>query len=115
MKKTTEIGNQAEEQACDFLKENGYEIKARNYRCRYGEIDIIAIKNQFLAIIEVKKRKSTTFGRASEYVTPLKCEKIIKTTLFYISENRLDLQPRFDVIEINGTVLNHIENAFEAM
>lgn len=112
MKNTTAIGNLGEESACEYLQKFGYEIVERNYRSRYGEIDIIAKKNKFLVVIEVKKRKNTSYGRACEFVTPIKQEKIKNTFLMYLTENKIDLQPRFDVIEINNNILNHIENAF---
>ncbi|MFI3226824.1 MAG: YraN family protein [Clostridia bacterium] len=113
MQKTTAIGKDGEDQACDFLAKNGYQITHRNYHSRFGEIDIIAIKDDILAFIEVKKRKNTDFGQPSEYVTLKKQQKIIKTATLFLMKHNLDLQPRFDIIEVYKNQINHIKSAFE--
>ncbi|MFI3116257.1 MAG: YraN family protein [Clostridia bacterium] len=115
MKNTTVIGREGEDRAVEFLEKQGIEIHSRNYHSRYGEIDIIAIENDILAFIEVKTRKSTDFGTASEYVTPKKQQKIIKTATLFLMETDLDLQPRFDIIEVYKTKINYIKNAYECM
>ncbi len=80
-------GKKGEEIASNYLKECQYEIVATNYRCRFGEIDIIARKNHQLHFIEVKTRKSTSFGHPVESYTYRKQTKIIKTAWTYLSEN----------------------------
>lgn len=114
MKNTTAIGNIGEDLVAEYLAKNGAEVICRNYRSRYGEIDIIATFNGFLMFIEVKKRKNTNFGLPCEFVTSTKQKKIIQTALYYLDENKTDLQPRFDVVEVYGEKINYIKNAFEA-
>lgn len=113
MKNTTVIGKIGEDNACDFLIKKGYEILFRNFHSRFGEIDIIATKDDVLAFVEVKKRKNTDFGQPSEYVTLKKQQKIIKTATIFLMEHDLDLQPRFDIIEVYKNQINHIKSAFE--
>lgn len=86
--------------AAEYLRKKGYKILGVNYRCRFGELDIIAEKRKILAFVEVKTRKNDDFARAMEYVDHHKQEKLRKTAAKWISENETKLQPRFDVIEI---------------
>lgn len=104
-----------------YLQSRGWRIVNRGWRCRFGEIDLIAENGNFLAFVEVKLRKSDRFAAAMEYVDYKKQEKLRKTALLYLSAHDTDLQPRFDVIEIyapQGTdtirpVINHLEDAFQ--
>ena len=110
-------GNLGENAACKHLKKNGYKILERNYRKRYGEIDIIAQKDDVYIFVEVKTRAETDYGMASEAVTKSKQQKLVRTAQFYIMEHKLDAAFSFDVIEVyhkGRKVLNvnHIENAF---
>lgn len=113
------IGNLGEKAACSYLKKHKYNILCKNYKKRYGEIDIIASKTDVVSFIEVKTRKNSDFGRACEAVTKTKQDKIIKTAYTYIAEKKLDCNYSFDVIEIyheNGKIkeIEHIINAFYA-
>ncbi|MBR0162817.1 MAG: YraN family protein [Oscillospiraceae bacterium] len=121
MKKTA-LGVWGEETACRELLKKGYRIAARNYRGRFGELDIVARKGSILAVVEVKLRKNADFGEAREYVTPAKQQKIRLTAAAFLASHAWaqELQPRFDVIEIyapagaEGPVsVRHWENAFE--
>lgn len=99
-----------------YLKEKGYIILETNFTCKFGEIDIIALKNSTLIFIEVKGRKNTDFGYPCEYVTPYKIKKIISAANYYLLKNQYnDVTCRFDVIELISSKkqINHIENAFE--
>lgn len=116
---TKKIGDFGESAACRFLEEKGYTILGRNYRSRYGEIDIIAMDGAYIVFIEVKTRKGTRYGNPSEYVDARKQERLVKTALQYIGEQ--DVPVRFDVLEVfyrerdgalEPTRVNHIENAF---
>lgn len=105
-----------ENKAADYITSKGYRIISRNYRCKIGEIDIIAIKDHILVFIEVKTRSSNRYGYPYEAVNWKKQNKIIKTSMVYMREKRLlDYQMRYDIIEIylkgEGRI-NHIENAF---
>lgn len=113
MKKLGDIG---EDIATDFLKSNGYKIEDRNFRKRFGEIDIIASKKGILHFIEVKYRKDEGFGTAIEYVTKQKLEKILKTAKSYILENEYcEIDWRIDVLGIDPVSheIIFIENVLE--
>lgn len=115
--KTQIRGKIGEDASAKHLKKIGYNILARNYRKRYGEIDIIAQKGNKIIFAEVKTRTRTDFGEPSEAVTISKQQKIIKTAESFIMENGLDGEFAFDIFEvlISGlrvVSLNHIENAF---
>ena len=105
-------GKDGEERACNYLKSKKYKILEKNYRCLYGEIDIIAKYNNTLVIIEVKYRKSAKFGKGYEAVNYTKQQKIIKTLQYYINEKNVKMPVRFDVISIDDNEITHIENAF---
>ena len=112
-------GSYGEKVACQHLKKNNYIILERNYRKRFGEIDIIAKKGDLIAFVEVKTRSCEEFGKPSEAVNYAKRQRIIKTALSYIAQKDLDAEFSFDIIEVlinNKKVLsiNHIENAFYA-
>ena len=111
------IGKSGEDRACSLLKKKGYKIVERNYMSRFGEIDIIAKKKEYLVFVEVKTRSEKTIALPRESVDSFKQEKIIRTAEIYLSENPTDLQPRFDVAEISvsdGKIkqIVLIENAF---
>lgn len=107
------LGLIGEDTAARLLSCEGYRIIARNYRCKYGEIDIIASRDNCIYFVEVKTRKSYDYGRPAESVTKLKQEHIRKTAVFYLNEIKAQglsiPRVRFHVIEV---VLEHIENAF---
>ncbi len=105
-------GKDGEEKACNYLKSKKYKILEKNYRCLYGEIDIIAKYNNTLVIIEVKYRKSAKFGKGYEAVNYTKQQKIIKTLQYYINEKNVKMPVRFDVISIDDNEITHIVNAF---
>ncbi|MBI3485674.1 YraN family protein [Candidatus Daviesbacteria bacterium] len=99
---TVTTGNKAESIACEYLKKIGYQILARNYRIRGGEIDIVAKESMDLVFVEVKARFSHNFGTPFESITPWKIKALKKTALFYIQKiNWGDKGYRFDVISID--------------
>jgi putative endonuclease len=120
------IGKRGEEIAAAQLKAKGYEILARNYSCRLGEIDIVARHGETTCFIEVKSRKNTAFGRPCEAVSYAKQQHMKRTAMYYLSaEGRRhgldrDTDMRFDVFEViewggpggANTETEHIENAF---
>lgn len=116
MKKLNKVvGTQGETLAAKYLESKGYEIIKRNYKNDYGEIDIIAAHDGYLIFVEVKTRSSLVFGFPSEAVDAHKRRKISQVASVYIRYNKLyDLPVRFDVIEICGEEINHIEDAFES-
>lgn len=121
MGKNNLAGAWGEAVAAQYLKKKRYKIISTGYRCRFGEIDIIASNKKYLLFVEVKLRKSDGFAQGREFVDLGKQNRLRTTASMYLSENPTKLQPRFDVIEIyapKGTqtvtpVINHIEDAFE--
>ena len=100
MKSKTSLGAWGEAIAAEALKARGFAVIERNYRSRYGEIDIIAENREYLVFAEVKLRKSTYFGAAREFVDLRKQERLRATASMWLEEHETSLQPRFDVIEI---------------
>ena len=99
-------GDIGEEKAVKFLCDNGFTILDRNYYSRFGEIDIIALKDNILHFIEVKSGKYEPIYQ----VTPQKLSKIQKTSLFYLNQKKLDFDFCYDVIEVKTHTINFIEN-----
>lgn len=114
-----QIGETGENVAVSYLKNKGYIVIDRNYHSRFGEIDIIATKDNYIVFIEVKTRNDMAMVKAFESVDRIKQKKIIKTAMIYLMKHVSDLQPRFDVIEVlisknagNVKSVTQIENAF---
>jgi len=105
-----------EAQAAEYLEASGYRILERNFRCRMGEIDIIASDNNVLIFIEVKYRGTGTSGGPEAAVTPEKQRTICKVALYYMHRHcaYLDTACRFDVIAINSSgKIHHLINAYD--
>lgn len=107
-------GSFYEEKAAEYLQKKGYRILERNFRCRYGEIDLIAEIHQTLVFCEVKYRSVVDARVPFEAVTTRKQQRISKTAFYYLSTHFCtESVCRFDVIGISGDQIHHIENAFE--
>ena len=115
------LGRWGEGIAAEYLRKKRYEIVSANFRCRFGEIDLIAENRKFLVFVEVKLRKNASFAAAMEFVDRRKQERLRETAAIYLSQHETQKQPRFDVIEIyapEGTqtrspTVRHLEDAFE--
>lgn len=94
------MGRWGEALAAEYLRAQRCRILASGWRCRFGEIDLIAEGEGNLLLVEVKLRKSTRYGRAGEFVDTRKQSRLRTTAELYLMQNPTDLQPRFDVIEI---------------
>ena len=115
MSEKRKIGNLGEQEVVTYLKTKGYKILARNFLKPYGEVDIIAMKDDIVCFIEVKTRKNTRYGTPREAVNYYKQQRIIKASQAYMIENKLtDYLMRFDVAEVlvESRKINLIENAF---
>jgi len=122
MKNSQQIGLQMEDLAARYLEYKGYEILARRYKGRMGEIDLIARSKDGVVFVEVKYRRDLSQGRPSLAVSLSKRQKIRRTAMQYLSEYgsnaaNQDVACRFDVIELwqeNGKYrVHHYKNAFE--
>ena len=82
------------------LKKKGYKIVGRNYKTRFGEIDIIVSDEKFIVFVEVKTRDKEGLTSPFESVTPSKQKKIILAAQSFLLKNKIDLQPRFDVAAV---------------
>lgn len=108
------LGKKGEKQARRYLKREGWKILERNYKNPFGEVDIIAKKDDVYAFVEVKTRLSDIFGMPSEAVGSERKRKYILGANYYFANKMIKHTVRFDVIEIFQGRLNHIENAFWA-
>jgi putative endonuclease len=113
-----DLGRQGEQTAEQFLREQGYGIVARNYRCLYGEIDLVARDHDTLVFVEVRTQSGPTFGDPLESVTRRKQRQIAKAALHYVVRHRVENQPlRFDVIGISFNKstpqIVHVRGAFD--
>lgn len=113
----TTPGQHAENQACDYLVRQGLKLITRNYRAPVGEIDLIMEQGIYLVFVEVRFRRSNSFGSAAETIDRRKQAKLIATALHYLQAHRAcNKRPsRFDVISISNIAnsIEWIQNAFE--
>jgi putative endonuclease len=115
-----EVGKLGEKAAQKFLKKRGYRIRETGFRCRHGEIDIVAQKKDYLVFVEVRTKSSSDFGTPEESITQAKKEKLIASALTYTNtHHNLPSLWRIDVVAIElddkGQTkrIELIENAIE--
>lgn len=120
MNTTTAAGNRGEAEIARYLKKRGYTLLASQWRCRFGEIDLIARdRTGLLCFVEVKLRTNLSVGLPREFVDRRKREKLRTTAEYYLSAHNLDEPVRFDVAEVYAdadhrvTKLEYLESAFE--
>lgn len=109
------LGEEKERFVCEWLEEHGYRILERNFRCRTGEIDIVAQEGGYLVFIEVKYRTDAAHGRPQEAVGRRKQRTVSRTALFYLKRYRcVETTPvRFDVVGVSGETVFLCKNAFD--
>lgn len=123
--KTTQLGNDAETLAANYLTAKGLKVKTRNYRSRWGEIDLIMTDGDELIFVEVRYRRNSDFGFAAETIDFRKQQRITRTALCYTQENKLTNEHamRFDIIslenrdkqiDLNNAKIEWVKNAFDA-
>jgi putative endonuclease len=113
-------GRWGEDQAAEYLRRKGFRVTDFNWKCRFGEIDLIAEDGVYLCFVEVKLRKTAAYGSAAAFVDWHKQQRLRTAAELYLAGRPTGLQPRFDVIEIyapQGTDTEnpgifHLENAF---
>ena len=114
------LGDRGEQEAADFLSRCGMRILERKFRCRGGEVDLIARDGTDLVFVEVKTRTSGQFGEGSEAVTASKRRRILRAASLYLSaRDSLSHPCRFDVVSVRldpsgGPHLEHLRDAFGA-
>lgn len=112
-------GARGEAFAARYLRRQGYELLANNYRSRYGEIDLIAQKDGYIVFCEVKTRLPGALVSGAQSVDSHKQQRVVRTAALYLQQNESSAQPRFDVIEVlcdgdSYRIEAHHENAFDA-
>lgn len=110
-----QVGAHYEQAAARYLEQQGYRIIESNFRCRYGEIDLVAREGAYLVFVEVKYRKDTGAGEPLEAVDYRKQRQISRTAFFYLLCRGYgeDTPCRFDVAAILGEEMRVIKNAFD--
>ena len=107
-------GEEAEERACELLRAEGYEIVARNWHCRHGEIDIVARDGGVLVFVEVKSRAGAGFGGPEGAVDWRKQQRLTATVRAFLAMAPTDLPMRFDVVAFTGGHVRLLRDAFRA-
>ena len=109
-----QVGAEMEGKACAFLEGKGLAVVERNFRCRLGEVDIVARDGATLVFVEVKYRRGSGRGLPEEAVTPRKAETIRRVALYYLVRHGLPESQamRFDVVAIEGGQIRHYVGAF---
>jgi putative endonuclease len=117
-RRTDELGKWGEDLAADYLAGIGLVVLSRNWRCRHGEVDLIATDGERLVVCEVKTRSGTGYGEPSEAVTPAKAARIRRVTAQWLRTYRVGwCEIRFDVLAVlcppDGPVtVEHLQGAF---
>ena len=114
------LGQWGESHARRYLEGKGYTVSATNYRCRWGEVDIVALHGEDIVFIEVRTRRGAAFGTPEESITDAKSRRLAATAHHYLESNGLEQsQWRIDLVSIHldvtGKILevNHLENVVE--
>ena len=116
MAEHNELGKKGEDLAVEFLLQNDYKILERNWTFQKAEIDILAKKDHFLAVIEVKTRSNLDYGSPQDFVKPKKIKLLVTAVNQYVEDNAMEVEVRFDIIAIhaanNQFLIEHLEDAF---
>ena len=111
-------GPAAEQLAAEFLQRNGLRLIESNFRCRYGEVDLILRDGDTIVFAEVRLRSSSTFGGAAASITPAKQAKVARAAQFYLQRSRSRAPCRFDAVlldNLDAMRVEWIRNAFEGV
>lgn len=109
-------GRAAEQRALDHLTARGLRLRARNHRCRWGEIDLVMEAGECIVFVEVRYRTHAGYGGAAGSVDRRKRDRLVRAAGDYLARERLSARPaRFDVVAVDGDgAVDWIEAAFEA-
>ncbi len=101
MEQRAKVGRYGENIACDLLKHKGFELVARNWRCRHGELDIVAVDGRWVVAVEVKTRRSVSFGAPVESITAVKARRLRRLTAAWLSDHDVHAEAvRIDLIAV---------------
>lgn len=119
MAEHNEFGKLAEDLAADFLAKKGYKILVRNFRFQHHEIDIVSEFQDLIVVTEVKARNYDTLIEPQEAVNKKKIKSIVQTADFFMTDNQIDKEVRFDIITVlpdktGALQITHIEDAFQS-
>lgn len=116
MAQHNQLGKIGEDLACNYLMNHGYTIMSRNFIYQKAEVDIIAKKGNYLAIVEVKTRSTSDFGDPQDFLKPKQIQRIVLAVDEFVNSNQLDVNVRFDIIAIvknnSGVKIEHLKDAF---
>lgn len=111
-----DLGKKGEDAAADYLRTQGHTIITRNYRYQKAEVDIISSHENVIIFTEVKTRSTDRFGYPEESISAKKKELLREAMDFYLAENNIKEEARFDIVSIvmkeSGSDIHHIEDAF---
>ena len=109
------VGVKGEKLALEYLKKQKYKIVEQNFRCSFGELDIVATDGNYIVFVEVKSRKNDAFGLPRQAVDWRKQKVIVQCAKYWLSSNKKTGMPcRFDVVEILGDQITLLKDAFRA-
>ena len=112
MAKHNDLGTKGEQKAVFFLQKNGFIILETNWRYKKNEIDIIARKDEFVVVVEVKTRSTDYLDDIINVVSNKQKRFLVESINSYIEEKDINMEVRFDIVFIVGDKIEHIENAF---
>ena len=111
-------GRLTENVAAEYLRKQGLKVCDTNFRCKMGELDIVARDGKTLVFVEVRYRKSKAYGTPAETVDFKKQQRLIRASQFYLQRHDLDMPCRFDIVEgykdKNQLSINWIKDAFQS-
>lgn len=118
MAEHNDLGKLGEDFAAKYLLEKGYKILDRNWIYQKKELDIVALKNNLLVVVEVKSRSTDYFEHPADAITLSKIKFLVRATQGYVDSKEIEQEVRFDVISVikrdSKFVIEHIEDAFSA-
>ncbi len=117
MSTAKDAGDRGEALVAEYLRAQGYELLASQFRCRFGEIDLIARKGKTLCFVEVKLRSDLRFGLPRDFVTAAKQRRLRTAAAYYLTRHDPDAAARFDVAEVYDDEtpprIEYLEDAFQ--
>ena len=117
MNTAKDAGDRGEALVAEYLRAQGYELLASQFRCRFGEIDLIARKGKTLCFVEVKLRSDLRFGLPRDFVTAAKQRRLRTAAAYYLTRHDPDAAARFDVAEVYDDEtpprIEYLEDAFQ--